>query len=228
MDDAGCHWVPGAQTAAQTAVEGARIHLDPMAQDLSFATTGARMAGAVGATMALQAVPMDLGAQRALCASETQRLLEMLGAVAKVEQQCPDTLRSWMRVISTAEEPPALALLHAKNVEPRHVVARRFRSTARINETKAVELPMPQEPLPAGVTLPKRPTGIYLPEFQKVIQSHDGLMQRHHKGLGPAPKPAFWTTWPLSRCCGAGGMTTVRASARAGCSTRPPRYGAHS
>eukprot|EP00966_Prymnesium_polylepis_P088990 2059527-Prymnesium_polylepis.1 len=46
---------------------------------------------------------------------------------------------------------------------------------------------MPQEPLPAGVTLPKRPTGIYLPEFQKVIKSHDGQMQRHHKGLGPAP-----------------------------------------
>eukprot|EP00966_Prymnesium_polylepis_P032189 748994-Prymnesium_polylepis.1 len=63
-----------------------------------------------------------------------------------------------MRVISTAEEPPALAMLHAKNVKPRHVVARRFCSTARINETKPVELPMPQEPLAAGVTLPKRPT----------------------------------------------------------------------
>eukprot|EP00966_Prymnesium_polylepis_P003836 87269-Prymnesium_polylepis.1 len=68
-----------------------------MAQDLSFATTGARAAGAVGATMALKAVPMDLGAQRTLCASETQRLLDMLDAVATVEQQCPDTLRSWMR-----------------------------------------------------------------------------------------------------------------------------------
>eukprot|EP00966_Prymnesium_polylepis_P176486 4085075-Prymnesium_polylepis.1 len=67
---------------------------------------------------------MDLSAQRAPCASETQRLLDMLDAVARVEQQCPNTLRSWMLVISTAEEPPALAMLHAKNVEPRHVVAR--------------------------------------------------------------------------------------------------------
>eukprot|EP00966_Prymnesium_polylepis_P314306 7263113-Prymnesium_polylepis.1 len=37
-----------------------------MAQDLSFATTGVSAAGAVGATMALQAEPMDLDAQRAL------------------------------------------------------------------------------------------------------------------------------------------------------------------